>query len=111
MKTEEEIRKGLKQLENVFAQTKQSHSIAININAYLGLPTTENPLFTGGVKLNVNDLIEDLECIIRATEICTLNWVLEQGGGLNTKKWVLKSPKEETFVGHQEVGVPAEGQE
>jgi hypothetical protein len=90
VKTKEQIEEGLKELEGVFAQCTEPLHVGINIDAQVMLPSKEDGTLRGTVAMNCQHVVEDLERIIRATEICTLKWVLGLGGGLNTLKWEIQ---------------------
>lgn len=72
MRTEKEIKKGLKKIEQIYLKEfgiKSSKDNSLHID------------------LTVMDVAKAIERIVRATEICTLKWILKVGGGLNVEEW------------------------
>lgn len=78
MRTEKEIKEGLKKIEEIYFRE-------------FGIENTkDNPL---NIDLTATTVALAIEKIVRATEICTIRWILEEGGGLNVEKWKFKKVK------------------
>ena len=71
MRKKKEIEDGLKKMEQILEKHFKG----------------ENPL---NVDLHAKTVSHCIERLVRATEICTLKWVLGIGGALNFKKWAYK---------------------
>ncbi len=78
MRSEKEIRKGLKEIIKIYKKEFKKD------------PKKDKPL---NINLYEMTVVKAIEKIVRATEICTINWILKEGGGLNVEDWVYKKVK------------------
>lgn len=72
MRTEKEIKEGLKKIEKIYLKE-------FGIESHKDKPLTIN--------LDAMRVAKAIERIVRATEICTIKWMLKKGGGLNVEDW------------------------
>jgi len=79
MRSEEEIKEGLRKIEEIYLK-----EFGIQSNK-------DKPL---DIDLSAIGVSKAIERIIRATEICTIKWILNEGGGLNIEEWQYKKVKE-----------------
>ncbi len=78
MRTEKEIKKGLKRIEEIYLKEfgkKNSKDNSLHID------------------LTAMSVAKAIERIVRATEICTIKWILKKGGALNVDNWKMKEVK------------------
>ena len=79
MRTEKEIKEGLKTIEKIYLK-----EFGIQSNK-------DKPLH---IDLDAIGVAKAIERIVRATEICTIKWMLKVGGGLNVEDWKFKEVKD-----------------
>jgi hypothetical protein len=92
-KSQTQIRVGLEKLIEIESKNPEPLHIDFMVKTRINFDTEkEGTLQLGGkVDFSILNLASDIERIIRATEICTLRWVLGlPGGGLNTEKFEFK---------------------
>ena len=72
MRNEKEIREGLEKIEKIYLKE-------FGIKSHKDKPLN--------VDLTAMGVFKSIERIVRATEICTIKWMLDIGGGLNVEDW------------------------
>jgi hypothetical protein len=87
-RTEAEIREGLASLKRIQPEDVVP-PFDIRLGAEIGSEKHEGERreFFARVTFNAEEFMRTIEKLVRSVEICTLKWVLDEGGGLNTEAW------------------------